>query len=78
MPAPSLPTCPCGHDRYHHWARADLRYGVGGWFNFINGISAQPREITFRCGRCGQVFEQTRDPGVMREFRRYPYVNRQR
>lgn len=73
----NLPTCPCGHDRYHHWARAKLRYGAMGWFNFFNGISAQPKEITFSCGKCGAVFEVTSKDGVMREFRRYPDVRRE-
>ena len=54
-----------------------LRYGAGGWFNFFNGISAAPREITFTCGRCGAHIETTREPRVMREFRRWPDVMRE-
>jgi len=74
-PAPSRPTCSCGHDRYHHFARPDMRYGVGGWLNFFNGISAQPKEIIFRCGKCGEAFETTRDEKVLRAFRRYPNMD---
>jgi hypothetical protein len=69
------PTCSCGHDRYHHFARPDMRYGVGGWLNFFNGISAKPREIVFRCGKCGEAFETTRDPAVLHAFRRYPNMD---
>ena len=45
----SRPTCSCGHDRYHHWARASLSYGGGGWFALLNGASGTPRQIVFRC-----------------------------
>lgn len=71
-PPEPRPTCACGHDRYHHFARPDMRYGVGGWLNFFNGISAQPKAIVFRCGKCGEAFETTRDPAVLHAFRRYP------
>ena len=54
-----------------------MRYGIGGWLNFFNGISAQPKEITFRCGRCGEAFETTRDPAVLHAFRRYPNMDGQ-
>ena len=72
MPAPDRPTCRCGHDRYSHWTRADLRYGLGGWFMLFSGASAAPKKATFTCGRCGETFEVTRDPRVLRAFRSYP------
>ena len=70
------PRCSCGHDRYHHAARATLRHSAFGWVLLFMGISAEPKEITFRCAFCGEQFEKTSDPVVMREFRRYPYVTR--
>lgn len=73
-----LPTCRCGHDRYHHTVRADLRYNAGGWLALFNGMSGTPREITFRCAVCGETFETTRDPVVLKQYRRYPYVMRDR
>lgn len=73
---PARPTCACGHDRYHHAVRADLRYPSLGWLRLFSGISAQPRQIVFTCATCDQVFETTRDPRVLQEFRRYPYVDR--
>ena len=69
---PERPTCRCGHDRYHHWSRPDIKNGVGAWLLLFNGASATPKEITFRCGKCGEVFETTRDPAVLAAFRRYP------
>jgi hypothetical protein len=74
----SLPTCACGHDRYHHATRADLTYGVGGWLALFNGMSGTPRAIAFTCAACGEAFETTREPAVLKQFRRYPYVMRDR
>ena len=70
------PICSCGHDRYHHWSRADLKFSSGGWFAILNGASGTPKEITFKCGRCNETFETTRDATVLEEFRRYPYIMR--
>lgn len=78
MAEPDLPTCRCGHDRYHHTVRPDLRYGTGGWLALLNGMSGTPREITFACGACGETFETTTDPVVLKQYRRYPYVMRDR
>jgi hypothetical protein len=76
-PAPPAqrPTCRCGHDRYHHHVRPDLKHGVWAWLAFFNGISATPKEIAFRCSRCGETFETTRDARVLRAFRRYPDIS---
>lgn len=75
----ALPTCTaCGHDRYHHAVRADLKYGPGGWLALFNGMSGTPREVTFRCAVCHETFETTREPAVLKQFRRYPYVMKDR
>lgn len=77
LSAEGLPACRAhGVDRYHHAARADLSFGAGSWIAILNGASGTPREITFTCSGCGEAFEVTRDPAVLREFRRYPYVDR--
>ncbi len=75
--APALPACRAhGVDRYHHAARAELSFGAGSWVAILNGASGTPREIAFTCSACGETFETTRDPDVLRQFRRYPYVDR--
>lgn len=74
---PDRPTCAAhGHDRYHHAVRADLKHGGGGWFALFNGMSSTPKQIAFTCSACGETFETTRDPEVLRQYRKYPYVNR--
>ena len=68
------PTCSCGHDRYHHHIRAELTQGTVGWLALFNGLSATPKRIVFSCARCGETFETTTDPVVLKQYRRYPYV----
>jgi len=75
-PVAGPPTCRDGFDRYHHAVRAHLTFGPGGWFAILNGASGTPREIAFTCSVCGETFETTKDPEVLRQFRRYPYVDR--
>ena len=66
------PTCRCGHDRYHHAVRPSFTHGFWGWLAFFTGVSATPKEILFRCDQCDEVFEVTRDPALLRAFRRFP------
>lgn len=69
---PERPTCHCGYDRYHHHVRPSLSHGLWAWVILVTGASATPREVRFRCSQCGETFEVTRDPEVLRAFRRYP------
>jgi hypothetical protein len=68
--SPAVPTCRCGHDRYHHWVRARMRYGITAWTLLFQGSSARPKRITFCCGRCGEAFETTSDRTILEQFRR--------
>ncbi|MEM1116084.1 MAG: hypothetical protein AAF845_08375 [Bacteroidota bacterium] len=70
------PVCSCGHDRYHHTVRPDLTHGGGGWFALLNGMSSTPKRIVFSCAACGERFEETTDPVVLEQYRRYPYVTK--
>jgi len=47
-----------------------MRYGLTAWTLLFQGSSARPRQITFRCGRCREVIEVTRDPRTLEQFRR--------
>ena len=74
---PDRPRCAAhGHDRYHHAVRADLKNGGAGWLALFNGMSSTPKQIAFTCSACGETFEVTRDPEVLRQYRRYPYVRK--
>lgn len=69
-PPTALPTCRCGHDRTHHWVRPEMRYGAKAWMLLFYGATAVPSEITFRCAQCGEAFETTRDPQLLKQYRR--------
>jgi hypothetical protein len=63
------PTCPCGHDRHHHAVLAIPTFGVWAWIALFMGVSGRPKQVTYRCRRCGTVVETTRDPADLRAFR---------
>ncbi len=69
-PGQHIPTCRCGHDRYHHWVRAKMSYGITAWTLLFQGSSARPKRIVFRCGRCGESFETATDRETLEQFRR--------
>lgn len=65
----SLPTCRCGHDRTHHTVDAEPRYGFWAWVKLLTGITAAPKEVTWRCRRCGEVLGRTRNPRELEAYR---------
>lgn len=63
-----LPTCRCGHDRTHYNVVPRPSFGFWGWFLLLMGASGVPKKIAYRCLRCEQTVETTRDPEVLRRF----------
>ncbi|NBB99253.1 MAG: hypothetical protein GVY15_00095 [Bacteroidetes bacterium] len=66
-PAPL--TCSCGYGASHHRVSAEASYGFWAWVALILGISGTPKQVTWRCRRCGEVIHTTRDPGELQDFR---------
>ena len=62
-------TCRCGYDRTHPRVHPNPTYGFWAWVWLLNGATGQPKRITYKCGRCGEVVEVTRDPEILRAFR---------
>jgi len=48
---------------------AEASYGFWAWVALLLGISGTPKQITWRCRRCGEVIRATRDPGELQDFR---------
>jgi hypothetical protein len=67
--AAARPTCRCGHDRAHHAVSVQPTYGFWAWLALLGGISGRPKQLTWRCRRCGAVVETSRDPQDLRAFR---------
>lgn len=63
------PVCRCGRGIDHPGVEATPSYGFWAWFMLLNGASATPKKITYRCRRCGEVIATTRDPRMLRAFR---------
>jgi hypothetical protein len=63
------PTCRCGHDRNHPLVIGERTYGFWAWVTLFAGASATPKKVTFRCQRCNQVVEVSRDPKVLQQHR---------
>lgn len=64
-----LATCRCGHDRTHPFVTPERSYGVLAWITLFSGASATPKKVTFRCQRCNQVVEESRDPKILAKHR---------
>jgi len=48
---------------------AEASYGFWAWVALLLGISGTPKQITWRCRRCGEVIHATRDPSELQDFR---------
>lgn len=70
-PAPPAKTCRCGYGRGHVFVSAEPQYsGFHFWMGVLMGVSmGEPKSVRFRCRRCGDVIEETRDPEVLRAHR---------
>lgn len=66
----AVPRCSCGHDRRHPYVIADLIYVKGsGLKMWLVGASATPREVRYRCRKCGETFDSTTDLTERRRHR---------
>ena len=63
------PTCSCGHEASHYMVSAEASYGFWAWVALLLGISGTPKQVTWRCRRCGEVIHTTRDPNELQDFR---------
>jgi hypothetical protein len=58
--------CRCGFARDHYMVSAEPDYTFWAWILMTVGISASPERIRYRCRRCDQVLEETREPAVLK------------
>lgn len=61
-PQEEAPTCRCGHGLSHPAVETKVGYGFWGWYALLNGISGDPKKVTWRCRHCGEVLKVTKDP----------------
>jgi hypothetical protein len=72
-PAPSAdpedpPRCKCGTDRQSKFSVADRDYTFLGTLYLLWGGTSVPSRVSFRCVKCGALFETTTAPSVCRLY----------
>ena len=74
---PERPTCPCGHDRHHRAVQPVLRLGPWRWaLAALVGSEVPAREVRFVCAACGAEVERAGDAETLRQYGRWPLVDR--
>jgi hypothetical protein len=63
-----LPTCACGTDRTCREATPERDYSVAGAVYALWGGTSVPSSVSFRCVRCGVVFDTRNDLATRRAF----------
>lgn len=67
--APSeIPTCKCGTDRDSKFSVCEREYGSLAILYLVWGGTAAPRKVTFRCVKCGKVFDSSTREAVCRRY----------
>jgi hypothetical protein len=61
-------TCRCGHGRDHKMVTAESEHGALGYLRLIIGGTPVPRKVKFRCRQCGQLFDESVDYDVRRQY----------
>jgi hypothetical protein len=52
-----LPRCPCGTTRHDRHATPEREYSTMGAVYLLWGGTSVPSKVSFRCVRCGDVFD---------------------
>ncbi len=63
-----LPSCRCGTDRTRREATPERDYTFMGTVYALWGGTPIPSQVSFRCVRCGVVFDTRRDLATRRAF----------
>jgi hypothetical protein len=57
--ASELPRCKCGTDRTSKFSVIERQYGFFGILYLVWGGTSIPTKVTFRCVKCGSIFDST-------------------
>jgi hypothetical protein len=58
-PARELSQCKCGTDRTSKFSVVERQYGFLGILYLVWGGTSIPTKVTFRCVKCGSIFDST-------------------
>jgi hypothetical protein len=62
-----LPRCACGTDRKSKFSVVNRDYSFLGLLYLLWGGTAIPTKVSFRCVKCGKLFETSASPRICRE-----------
>jgi hypothetical protein len=62
-----LPRCKCGTDRHSKFSVIDRDYTFLGMLYLLWGGTSVPSKVSFRCVKCGSMFESSTAPRICRE-----------
>ncbi len=63
-----LPHCKCGTDRRSKFSVVDREYTFLGTLYLLWGGTAIPTKVSFRCVKCGAMFDSSTSPRICREY----------
>jgi hypothetical protein len=64
----ALPTCKCGTNRTRREATPERDYSILGVLYVLWGGTSVPSKVSFRCVKCGEVFDSRTDLATRRAF----------
>jgi hypothetical protein len=64
-----LKKCTCGNDKNSKATVHKCHYSSMGWILLsLVGMSAKPIKVDFTCTKCGETFESSTDPEVLKQY----------
>ncbi|HEX3345246.1 MAG TPA: hypothetical protein VHS09_11770 [Polyangiaceae bacterium] len=63
-----LPSCGCGTDSESRFCVKDREYSFLRTLYLLWGGTSVPTKVSFRCVKCGEVFEVATSPAVCRRY----------
>jgi hypothetical protein len=63
-----LPACRCGTNAESRFCVADREYSFVRLLYLLWGGTSIPTKVSFRCVKCGEVFETSTSPSVCRRY----------
>lgn len=67
-PTREVPACKCGTERDSKFAVCERQYGSLAILYLVWGGTAVPRKVSFRCVKCGKLFDSSTREAVCRQY----------
>lgn len=61
-------TCKCGNNIESSNVNVSIKYSLMGWFWWTMGTTAIPKQITFKCNQCNEIFEKLTEKSLIKYY----------